>query len=218
MVTDLTQQLQDMREEYDGTPMRKADLNVCPFAQFSNWLLDAQNARVPDPNACSLGTVDEHNKPMARAVLLKGMENEKFTFYTNYRSRKAKHLQNNPFATMHFPWFSMERQVVVAGRVEKIDESQSDEYFKSRPLMSRLGAWASKQSEFLDSRETLEKAFIEAREEKGEQPEKPSHWGGYALTPESIEFWQGGPSRLHDRFIYTQIESSGKWSLKRYYP
>jgi len=107
---------------------------------------------------------------------------------------------------------------VVAGRVEKVDESQSDEYFKSRPLMSRLGAWASKQSEFLDSRETLEKAFIEAREEKGEQPEKPPHWGGYALTPESIEFWQGGPSRLHDRFIYTQIESSGKWSLERYYP
>jgi pyridoxamine 5'-phosphate oxidase len=217
-VTDLTQQLQDMREEYDGKPLFKADLDDCPFAQFSSWLIEAQQAKVPDPNACSLGTVDENAKPMARAVLLKGMEDEMFTFYTNYKSRKARHLENNPYATMHFPWFSMERQVIVSGKVTKVAVDQSDEYFQSRPLMSRLGAWASRQSEVLDSRETLEKAFIDARDKLGEQPEKPPHWGGYALEPDSIEFWQGGPSRLHDRFIYRLTNGENLWNVERFYP
>ena len=217
-MTDITQQLQNMREEYEGTPLRKADLNECPFAQFSSWLKEAQYTGVPDPNACSLGTVDEENKPMARAVLLKGLEDEKFTFYTNYNSRKAIHLKSNPFATMHFPWFSMERQVVVAGRVEKLAIDKSEEYFKSRPLLSRLGAWASQQSKLLDSRETLERAFLDARDKLGENPEKPEHWGGFALEPESIEFWQGGPSRLHDRFIYRLSEGNGHWNIERYYP
>ena len=107
IVTNFTQQLQDMREEYDGTPLRKADMNACPFSQFSDWLNEAQKAGVPDPNACSLCSVDEDSRPMARAVLLKGMEGEKFIFYTNYQSRKARQLENNPHATMHFPWFSM---------------------------------------------------------------------------------------------------------------
>ena len=217
IVTDLTQQLQDMREEYDGTPLRKIDLEGCPFTQFSLWLADAQKAKIPDPNACSLATVDENAKPMARAVLLKGLENERFIFYTNYKSRKAKHLQNNPNVTMHFPWFSIERQIIVSGQVAKVDEGQSEEYFNSRPLMSRLGAWASQQSERLDSRETLEKAFLKAREELGEEPARPPHWGGYALRPELIEFWQGGPSRLHDRFIY-QLCEDGIWTLNRFYP
>ena len=217
-MTDLTQQLQDMREEYDGKPLFKTDLDDCPFAQFSSWLIEAQQAKVPDPNACSLGTVDENAKPMARAVLLKGMEDEMFTFYTNYKSRKARHLENNPYATMHFPWFSMERQVIVSGKVTKVAVDQSDEYFQSRPLMSRLGAWASRQSEVLDSRETLEKAFIDARDKLGEQPEKPPHWGGYALEPDSIEFWQGGPSRLHDRFIYRLTNGENLWNVERFYP
>ena len=216
-VTDLTQQLQDMREEYDGVPLRKSDLNECPLAQFSAWLLDAQQAKVADPNACSLSTVDESGAPMARAVLLKGLEAGKFSFYTNYKSRKAKHLEVNPMATMHFPWFSLERQVVVSGSVQKVSVDQSEEYFNSRPLMSRLGAWASQQSEVLDSRETLEKAFLKAREKLGEEPAKPSHWGGFALNPHSIEFWQGGPNRLHDRFIYT-LQANKKWLLKRFYP
>ncbi|MBT3666575.1 MAG: pyridoxamine 5'-phosphate oxidase [Opitutae bacterium] len=207
-----------MREEYDGKPLFKADLDDCPFAQFSSWLIEAQQAKVPDPNACSLGTVDENAKPMARAVLLKGMEDEMFTFYTNYKSRKARHLENNPYATMHFPWFSMERQVIVSGKVTKVAVDQSDEYFQSRPLMSRLGAWASRQSEVLDSRETLEKAFIDARDKLGEQPEKPPHWGGYALEPDSIEFWQGGPSRLHDRFIYRLTNGENLWNVERFYP
>jgi pyridoxamine 5'-phosphate oxidase len=146
------------------------------------------------------------------------MEDEMFTFYTNYKSRKARHLENNPYATMHFPWFSMERQVIVSGKVTKVAVDQSDEYFQSRPLMSRLGAWASRQSEVLDSRETLEKAFIDARDKLGEQPEKPPHWGGYALEPDSIEFWQGGPSRLHDRFIYRLTNGENLWNVERFYP
>jgi pyridoxamine 5'-phosphate oxidase len=118
---------------------------------------------------------------------------------------------------MHFPWFSMERQVVVSGRVEKVAVGQSVEYFQSRPLMSKLGAWASRQSESLDSRETLERSFLEAREQQGEQPAKPDHWGGYALEPVLIEFWQGGQSRLHDRFIY-ELGENGHWNIQRFYP
>ena len=139
-----------------GTPLRKADMNSCPFSQFSAWLLDAQNEKIPDPNACSLCTVDQDSKPMSRAVLLKGLEEEQFIFYTNYKSRKARHLEQNPHATMHFPWFSIERQVIVAGRVTKLTTDQSEEYFNSRPSMSKLGAWASQQSEPLASREALE--------------------------------------------------------------
>ena len=206
-----------MREEYDGTPLRKADMNACPFSQFSDWLNEAQKAGVPDPNACSLCSVDEDSRPMARAVLLKGMEDEKFIFYTNYQSRKARQLENNPQATMHFPWFSMERQVVVSGKVEKVDSAVSEEYFRSRPLMSKLGAWASRQSEELDSRETLERSFLEAKEKWGEDPPKPGHWGGYSLNPDSIEFWQGGPSRLHDRFIY-QRDTPSDWTIQRHFP
>lgn len=216
-MTDLTQQLQDMREEYDGVPLRKSELAKCPLTQFSIWLKDAQNADIFDPNACSLSTVDDCGAPAARAVLLKGLESGKFSFYTNYNSRKAKHLEVNPQATMHFPWFSLERQVVVSGSVEKVSINQSEAYFNSRPLMSRLGAWASQQSEALDSRETLEKKFLEAREKMGDDPSRPEHWGGYALNPHSIEFWQGGPNRLHDRFIY-KLESDQNWILNRFYP
>lgn len=216
-MTDLTQQLQDMREEYEGTPLRMDDLNSSPFIQFSTWLLDAQNERIPDPNACSLCTVDQDSKPMSRAVLLKGLEEEKFIFYTNYKSRKAKHLEQNPNATMHFPWFSLERQVVVLGRVTKLAIEKSEDYFNSRPAMSKLGAWASQQSEPLESREALEESFLKAREKWGENPPKPPHWGGFALEPESIEFWQGGPSRLHDRFIYS-INPDQSWSVNRFYP
>ena len=206
-----------MREEYKGTPLRKADMNSCPFSQFSSWLLDAQNEKIPDPNACSLCTVDQDSKPMSRAVLLKGLEEEQFIFYTNYKSRKARHLEQNPHATMHFPWFSIERQVIVAGRVTKLTTDQSEEYFNSRPSMSKLGAWASQQSEPLASREALEESFLKAREKWGENPPKPPHWGGFALEPESIEFWQGGPSRLHDRFIYS-MNSDQSWSMNRFYP
>lgn len=216
-MTNLNQQLREMREEYDSTPLRKSDLKKCPLEQFSLWLKEAKEADVPDPNACSLATVDEGSRPVARAVLLKGLEDGCFVFYTNFNSKKAIQLINSPWASMHFPWFASQRQVMITGKVEKFEESKTEEYFRSRPYFSKLGAWASKQSEPLDSRETLEKAFIEAREKYGDDPPRPSHWGGFALKPESIEFWQGGPHRLHDRFLFERTEPAF-WNIRRLYP
>ena len=216
-MTDKNEQLREMREEYDSAPLRKRDLKDCPLEQFSLWLEEAVGAGIPDSNACSLASVDDDSRPVARAVLLKGLEDGCFVFYTNFNSRKALQLRKSPWASMHFPWFAMQRQVVVTGKVIPLDDSKSEEYFRSRPYFSKLGAWASKQSDDLDSRETLEKAFIEAREKYGEDPPKPSHWGGLALKPETIEFWQGGPHRLHDRFLFERTEPNS-WSTRRLYP
>jgi len=216
-MTDWNEQLAAMREEYDSAPLRRGDLAPSPLEQFSNWLQDASDAGIADSNACSLATVDELSRPVSRAVLLKGLEDGLFIFYTNFESRKAEHLLSNPRACMHFPWFSLQRQVLVAGLVERVDDVRAEEYFKSRPYFSRLGAWASRQSAPLDSRETLEQAFLEAREKHGEDPPKPPHWGGFALSPESVEFWQGGSHRLHDRFLYERSDPDG-WDLRRLYP
>jgi pyridoxamine 5'-phosphate oxidase len=206
-----------MREEYDSAPLRKSDLRKCPLEQFSLWMDEASGAGIPDSNACSLATTDENSQPVARAVLLKGLEDGCFVFYTNFKSRKSAHLTASPFASMHFPWFAMQRQVTVTGKVAKIEESKADEYFLSRPHLSKLGAWASKQSEALDSRETLEKAFLDAREKFGADPPRPPHWGGFALKPETIEFWQGGPHRLHDRFLFERSQGES-WGMKRLHP
>lgn len=216
-MNDWNDQLGEMREEYDSTPLHKSDFKECPIEQFSLWLKDASDAGVPDSNACSLATVDEESRPVARAVLLKGIQDGGFVFYTNFNSRKAVQLINSPVASMHFPWFAIQRQVMIVGKVVKFEESKSEEYFRSRPLFSKLGAWASKQSEPLDSRETLEKAFIEAREKYGDDPPRPPHWGGFSLQPEKIEFWQGGPHRLHDRFLFERDEPL-EWNLRRFYP
>ena len=216
-VSDWNEQLREMREEYDSTPLRKSDLKECPIEQFSLWLKDASDAGVPDSNACSLATVDEESRPVDRAILLKGMEGGRFVFYTNFNSRKATQLINSSSASMHFPWFALQRQVMITGKVAKFEESKTEEYFRSRPYFSKLGAWASMQSEPLDSRETLEKAFIEAREKYGDDPPRPPYWGGLALKPETVEFWQGGPHRLHDRFLFERVEPNG-WSVRRLYP
>lgn len=205
-----------MREGYDREPLRRAHLSDDPLEQFQRWMQDAVDARVYDPNACSLATVDDGGKPVSRAVLLKGLEMGGFVFYTNYNSRKAMHLAANPSACMHFPWFVMQRQVTVSGEVSKIDDSLADEYFESRPLLSRLGAWASNQSQPLDSRESLENAFLQAVDRWGEHPPRPPHWGGFRLEPSSLEFWQGGPNRLHDRFTYQPTEE--KWKIIRLNP
>lgn len=215
-MTSITDDLHAMREHYDQPPLRRADLSASPFIQFSKWLEDAVKAQVYDPNACSLATVDGEGRPVSRAVLLKALEDEQFVFYTNYQSRKSSHLENNPNTCMHFPWFALQRQVIVTGMVEKIETGRAEEYFMSRPLESRLGAWASAQSEEVDSRESLERCYLEMQEKFGDNPPKPPHWGGYALLPESIEFWQGGPSRLHDRFMY-RLEK-GEWTIQRLNP
>ncbi len=213
---DFNQNLKDLRESYDQKPLRRSDMSDDPIAQFEVWMHEAIQFKVYDPNACSLATVDKLGCPSARAVLLKGLDAGKFVFYSNYTSRKASHLVGNPNVSMHFPWFSMQRQVTILGEVSRVEDSLAEEYFKSRPLLSRIGAWASRQSEPLDCRETLEKAFLEAREKFGDHPPKPSHWGGYYLHPCSIEFWQGGPNRLHDRFIYQLVEK--QWKITRLNP
>jgi pyridoxamine 5'-phosphate oxidase len=215
-MSSITEDLHAMREHYDQPPLRRADLSGCPFEQFSKWLEDAVKAEIYDPNACSLATVDGEGRPVSRAVLLKALEDEQFVFYTNYQSRKSSHLDQNPNTCMHFPWFALQRQVVVTGKVEKIDADRAEEYFLSRPLESKLGAWASRQSERVDSRESLEKTYLEMQEKFGDNPPKPPHWGGFALIPETIEFWQGGPSRLHDRFMYS-LENN-HWTVQRLNP
>ena len=215
-MSSITEDLHAMREHYDQPPLRRADLSGCPFEQFSKWLEDAVKAEIYDPNACSLATVDGEGRPVSRAVLLKALEDEQFVFYTNYQSRKSSHLDQNPNTCMHFPWFALQRQVIVTGRVEKIGADRAEEYFLSRPLESKLGAWASRQSERVDSREALEKTYLEMQEKFGDNPPKPPHWGGFALIPETIEFWQGGPSRLHDRFMYS-LENN-HWTVQRLNP
>ena len=215
-MNSITEDLHAMREHYDQPPLRRADLSGCPFEQFSKWLEDAVKAEIYDPNACSLATVDGEGRPVSRAVLLKALEDEQFVFYTNYQSRKSSHLDQNPNTCMHFPWFALQRQVIVTGKVEKIDADRAEEYFLSRPLESKLGAWASRQSERVDSRESLEKTYLEMQEKFGDNPPKPPHWGGFALIPETIEFWQGGPSRLHDRFMYS-LENN-HWTVQRLNP
>jgi len=215
-MSSITDDLHAMREHYDQPPLRRADLHASPFIQFSKWLEDAVKAKIYDPNACSLATVDGDGRPVSRAVLLKALEDQQYVFYTNYNSRKASHLSQNNQACMHFPWFALQRQVIVTGKVEKIETGRAEEYFMSRPLESRLGAWASAQSEEVDSRESLERSYLEMQEKFGDNPPKPPHWGGYALLPECIEFWQGGPSRLHDRFMY-RLEK-GEWTIQRLNP
>ena len=215
-MSDFNQSLQDLRESYDQEPLRRAQLSDDPVAQFQKWMQDAIDANVYDPNACSLATVDSSGRPSARAVLLKGLEDGRFVFYSNYNSRKARHLEGNSHVSMHFPWFSMQRQVTVLGEVTKVGEHLAEEYFQSRPYLSQIGAWASEQSQPLDSRELLEKSFLAAQEKYGEHPPRPPHWGGYYLHPRSIEFWQGGPNRLHDRFLYELTNE--QWKINRLNP
>jgi pyridoxamine 5'-phosphate oxidase len=215
-MTNFNQSLQELRESYDQEPLRRGQLSENPVVQFERWMQEAIDTKVYDPNACSLATVDDLGHPSSRAVLLKGLDAGRFVFYSNYNSRKARHLAGNPNVSMHFPWFSMQRQVSVLGKVSKVEDSLAEEYFQSRPYLSRIGAWASHQSQPLDSRESLEESFLEAKEKFGDRPPRPPHWGGYYLYPRSIEFWQGGPNRLHDRFLYQLIDE--KWTITRLNP
>ena len=215
-MNDFNQSLQDLRESYDQPPLRRSELSTDPLDQFQSWMNQAVDAKLYDPNACSLSTVDEEGRPSARAVLLKGLDKECFVFYSNYNSRKARHLASNPHVSMHFPWFSMQRQVTILGTVSKVEDSLAEEYFHSRPYLSQIGAWASQQSQPLASREVLEQEFLDARNEFGDSPPRPPHWGGYSLHPRSIEFWQGGPNRLHDRFLYEKVEK--QWTITRLNP
>lgn len=214
----MTHFLADLRREYERAGLTEADADADPIRQFAHWFQQALAAGVPEPNAMTLATCTLDGRPSARIVLLKGYDERGFTFFTNYESRKGHELAANPHAALVFFWKEIERQVRVEGTVGRTGADESDDYFLSRPRDSRLGTWASDQSQPLGSREELEARFrlIQERFADGPVP-RPPHWGGYRLAPALIEFWQGRPFRLHDRLCYTR-QPDGTWKRARLAP
>ncbi|WP_454722324.1 MULTISPECIES: pyridoxamine 5'-phosphate oxidase [Cupriavidus] len=210
-------QLADLRRTYVLGSLSESDVAPDPISQFQRWFDEAINAKLPEPNAMTLATVDADGQPSARIVLLKGMDAGGFTFFTNYESRKGLDMAGNPRAALLFHWVQLERQVRVEGTVEKVSEAESDTYYASRPLGSRLGAWASEQSREVADRTVLEQREADFRAKFGDNPPRPAHWGGYRLVPTRIEFWQGRPSRLHDRIAY-RLQADGAWQIVRLSP
>ncbi|HEX4084633.1 MAG TPA: pyridoxamine 5'-phosphate oxidase [Chthoniobacteraceae bacterium] len=209
--------ISSLREEYSQRHLFRRDLDPDPIAQFNRWLAEAVDARIKDPNAMSLATVNAAGQPSARIVLLKGVQPGGFLFFTNYGSRKAADLEANPRAGLTFFWAQLERQVIIEGTVAKATREESDTYFHSRPLASQLGAWASRQSEIVPSRQYLEEKFDAVSAQYAEQQVPlPPFWGGYWVAPSSIEFWQGGPGRIHDRLRY--IREGDAWRIERLSP
>lgn len=210
--------LPGLREEYDRPPLRPADFATDPIAQFESWFAAARNADLREPNAMTLATAAPDGTPSARTVLLKGVDADGFVFFTNYRSRKGRELDANPHAALVFWWQAQQRQVRIEGTVERLPAEASDVYFRSRPRASRLGAWASPQSEIVEDRAVLDAQFEQAAARfEGEEVSCPSHWGGYRLTPAAVEFWQGRPGRLHDRLRYRRTDD-GPWHIERLAP
>lgn len=206
----------DLRREFGTAELVESDAAADPFKQFARWFDDALRAELHLPNAMTLATANSAGRPSARVVLLKGVDADGFVFYTNYESRKARELAVNPYASLVFLWTAMERQVRIEGTVEKVSDQESDEYFDSRPLGSRLGAWASPQSMPLPSRLALASKVAAIMLRYGTAPPRPPHWGGYRVRPDAIEFWQGRPDRLHDRLLYVKQETG--WKIERLAP
>lgn len=209
-----------MRNEYAADlGLTEADLAVDWHTQFDNWFADAVAFGLSEPNAMVVGTADSAGRPSGRTVLLKGYDPEGFVFFTNHLSRKGVEAAANPYASLVFPWFPMQRQVVVAGRVAHVDRATSEAYFASRPRGSQLGAWASPQSQVVSGRAVLEERYQEAAERFADQVEipTPTHWGGLRVQPESVEFWQGRAGRLHDRLRFRRLDQGG-WTVERLAP
>lgn len=213
-----TPNISHLRKEYRNAILNESEVQADAIQQFALWFEQAMEAKVPEPNAMTLATADGKGRPSARIVLLKDFDAEGFVFFTNYESHKGKDLKANPHAALVFFWHDLERQIRIEGKVKKIKSKESDLYFFSRPKESRLGAWTSPQSQKIESREILEETFEELAQTYAEQdPPRPDFWGGYRLIPKRIEFWQGRPSRLHDRVLYEK-SPSGKWKISRLAP
>lgn len=212
------QSIADLRENYTKAGLKKSDVNTDPVEQFQLWFNEALEAGLPEPNAMTLATVTADGRPAARIVLLKALDQRGFVFYTNFQSRKGQELIATPWASLVFLWLPLERQVRIEGQVEKLNAAEMDEYFASRPRGSQLGAWASDQSEEVADREELEHNLSKLQSKyEGQTIPRPSHWGGFLVKPNLIEFWQGRPSRLHDRICY-QKQTEGDWRLSRLAP
>ena len=210
--------LADLRKDYSLAGLAEKDLARDPFRQFDKWFQEADAAKIPEPNAMTLSTATRDGRPSSRTVLLKGVDGRGFVFYTNYDSRKGRELEGNPRAALLFPWIALERQVLVEGPVTKVSREESEAYFHSRPVPSQLAAWASAQSTILSGRKVLEEAMKELeRKYAGTTVPLPPHWGGFRLAPETVEFWQGRRSRLHDRLRYRRGPDGG-WIVERLAP
>ena len=208
--------LADIRKDYKLESLDESDVAASPFDQFDKWFGDATKAELPEPNAMTLATCDASGRPSARIVLIKGYDERGIVFFTNYQSRKGQDLAANNRAALLFFWPELERQVRIEGRVETVSAADSDAYFQSRPVASRIGVWASPQSQVLPSRTELEARFAAFSAEHGENPPRPAYWGGYRVVPVFYEFWQGRRNRLHDRICYRL--ANGKWKLERLAP
>ena len=206
------------RYEHIGKGLRRSDLSPDPIEQFANWFTTAIETGIRDVNAMSLATAARDAKPSVRIVLLKTFDEDGFVFFTNYESEKGKQLEANPYAALGFYWIELDRQIRISGQVKKTSREESQTYFHSRPVGSQLSAWASRQSAVLDGRRVLDARMEEMNERFADKPVPlPPHWGGYRLKPDNMEFWQGRPNRLHDRFRYTR-KSDGSWLIERLAP
>jgi len=212
------QAIEMLRREYSGDPLKKNRVNENPIKQFSIWFDEAVDAVKADPNAMLLSTVNKDGNPSCRTVLLKGFDDAGFVFYTNYNSRKARHIEQNAAVSLTFYWPGLMRQIHIEGKAEKVSAEKSDAYFKTRPSSSKRSAWASQQSDNVADREQLEKQLKEIEKRfAGKEIPRPPHWGGYCVKPERIEFWQGRLNRLHDRICYV-LQENKEWKIERLSP